>query len=116
MFCIFYSFIASDDASVSNMAVMEVNVPSGFVADSDKLPFSVAGVKQVEIDNGGTLVVIYFDNLGTDKVCVNVYAYRSFEVDDLKPSAVTVFDYYDTCKWIFCAVIKLLLTFFVILF
>ena len=98
MFCIFYSFIASDDASVSNMAVMEVNVPSGFVADSDKLPTSVAGVKQVETDNGGTLVVIYFDNLGTDTVCVNVYAYRSFKVDDLKPSAVTVFDYYDTCK------------------
>ena len=94
----FSSFIASDDESVSNMAIMEVNLPSGFVTDLDQLPTDVAGVKKVETQNNDTLVVIYFDNLSTTKTSVKVYAYRTNKVADLKPTAVTVYDYYDTCK------------------
>ena len=49
------------------MAVMEVNLPSGYTVDSDSLPSLKVTqyVKRVETRDGDTVVVLYFE-----KVCI----------------------------------------------
>lgn len=49
----------------SNMAVMEVGLPSGYVADVDALPsvLQIPKVKRVETQLQDTGVVIYFDRV-----------------------------------------------------
>lgn len=49
------------------MAIMEVNLPSGFTADMDALPSLLLShahsIKKVETKNGDTTVVLYFDHV-----------------------------------------------------
>lgn len=47
------------------MAVMEVELPSGYVADVDALPSITRSkvVKRIDTANGDTNVVIYFDRV-----------------------------------------------------
>lgn len=58
-------FVPTEEANESNMAVMEVSLPSGFTVDRDSLPsLEVSShVKRVETKNGDTMVVLYFDKV-----------------------------------------------------
>lgn len=49
----------------SNMAVMEVTLPSGYTADPDSIPNLRASpyVQRVETKDGDTVVVLYFDKV-----------------------------------------------------
>lgn len=89
-----------DVVKVSNMVVMEVEFPSGFTADTETIPSLEAGehVKKVETRSGDTVMVIYFDALGTKELCPTVDAFRTHKVAMLKPAAVRVYDYYDTTR------------------
>lgn len=53
------------EANESNMAVMEVSLPSGFTVDMDALPSLEVSqhVKRVETKHGDTMVVLYFDKV-----------------------------------------------------
>ncbi|GBM39099.1 CD109 antigen [Araneus ventricosus] len=84
----------------SNMAVMEVGLPSGFQADTETLPMikKLQKIKRVETQDGDTNVVIYFDRIGGEELCVNVPAYRNHKVANQKPVPVKVYDYYDLSK------------------
>lgn len=95
------SYIPSGRENTSNMAVMEVAFPSGFTVDLDTLPFleTFYGVKRVETKEGDTVVIMYFDNLDSNKVCPALTAYRTHKVANQKPAAVTVYDYYDNSKF-----------------
>lgn len=65
-FFAFARFVPSKEANESNMAVMEVSLPSGFTVDRDSLPsleVSSSHVKRVETRNGDTMVVLYFDKV-----------------------------------------------------
>uniref|UniRef100_A0A646QE55 TEP1-F n=1 Tax=Hemiscolopendra marginata TaxID=943146 RepID=A0A646QE55_9MYRI len=79
----------------SNMAVMEIGFPSGYVADKEHLPTvdEAKMIKRVETKDGDTVIVIYFDKIG-EKVCTNAKAHRNNKVADLKPALVEVYDYY----------------------
>ncbi|XP_037047883.1 CD109 antigen-like [Bradysia coprophila] len=94
------SFIPSGDVTESNMAVMEVSLPSGVVADLETIPSlqSSRGVKKVETKNGDTIVVVYIDKLGTETLCFAIDGYRTSKVANQKPSPVIIYDYYDTSK------------------
>ena len=66
-------------------------------------------VKRVEMKESDSGVLIYFDKLGRTEVCPTVAAYRVAKVAFQKPTAVKVYDYYDSCKFftsIFLLVIK----------
>uniref|UniRef100_A0A6P4ES42 TEP1-F n=1 Tax=Drosophila rhopaloa TaxID=1041015 RepID=A0A6P4ES42_DRORH len=68
---------ASDKGKPSNMAVMEVQLPSGFLADADDLKRTKSSpdVKIVETKKGDTMVVVYFESLSPgDPKCVTVTA------------------------------------------
>lgn len=84
----------------SNMAVMEVNFPSGFTADLDTLPSLEVSehVKKVETKNADTTVIVYFDSLGFKEVCPTLDAFRTHKVAKQRPSDVIIYDYYDNCK------------------
>jgi CD109 antigen len=62
----FTRFVPSKEANESNMAVMEVSLPSGFTVDRDSLPsLEISShVKRVETRNGDTMVILYFDKVG----------------------------------------------------
>ncbi|MPC08389.1 CD109 antigen [Portunus trituberculatus] len=84
----------------SNMAVMDVSLPSGYIVDNDLIPglYDYEGVKLVEKKPDSSGVLVYFDHLTPVEVCPTVAAYRINKVAFQKPSAVRVYDYYDTSR------------------
>ncbi|XP_037050047.1 CD109 antigen-like [Bradysia coprophila] len=94
------SFVPSGGVTQSNMAVMEVSLPSGVVADLEKIPLlqSSSGVKKVETRNGDTIVVVYIDKLRSEALCFVIDGYRTSKVANQKPSPIIIYDYYDTSK------------------
>lgn len=64
------------------MAVMEVNLPSGFTANMDSLPAlrRYKGVKRVDTEKSDTKVVLYFETLTRSEVCPTFSAFRTHRV------------------------------------
>lgn len=93
------SFVPAGIYNQSNMAVMEVQFPSGFTADLDTLPSLEVSenVKKVETKDGDTVVIVYFDHIGRKEICPTLDAFRTHKVAMQKPAAVTLYDYYDNC-------------------
>uniref|UniRef100_A0A182PLQ3 CD109 antigen n=1 Tax=Anopheles epiroticus TaxID=199890 RepID=A0A182PLQ3_9DIPT len=91
------SFIPKEDQSVSNMAVMEVDMPSGYVVESDTLKHLKQHelVKKVETKRSDTTVVLYFDNIGAEVVSLQMSAFQKHQVENAKPANVIIYDYYD---------------------
>ncbi|EDX05540.1 GD24225, partial [Drosophila simulans] len=83
--------------NASNMAVMEVSLPSGYSADksSFKRIRDVEGVGSVDTKNEDSVVIVYFESLAkNESKCIPVEAYRTLEVTNLKPSIVVIYDNY----------------------
>ncbi|XP_018316790.1 CD109 antigen isoform X1 [Mycetomoellerius zeteki] len=93
-------FVPTEEANESNMAVMEVNLPSGFTVDRDSLPSLEMSsyVKRVETRNGDTMVILYFDKMVKQEYCPTVSAFRTHKVAKQKPVPVSVYDYYDSSR------------------
>lgn len=92
---------AKDSTKQSNMAVLEIAMPSGFVIGTealDKLKVKFPTIKRIETKNSETVGIIYFDHIGTDAITLNVDGYREHEIDEQKPATVHIYDYYDNCK------------------
>ncbi|XP_026834428.1 CD109 antigen isoform X2 [Drosophila erecta] len=89
----------ADKDKDSNMAVMEIALPSGFVGDVDSLGKiqAVDRVMRVETKNSESTVVVYFDSLTPGDVrCLPVEASKAHAVAKQKPASVSLYDYYDT--------------------
>jgi CD109 antigen len=93
-------FVSTEEANESNMAVMEVSLPSGFTVDRDSLPSLEASshVKRVETKNGDTMVVLYFDKMVQQEYCPTVSAFRTHKVAKQQPVPVSIYDYYDSSR------------------
>ncbi|XP_021702196.1 CD109 antigen isoform X5 [Aedes aegypti] len=94
------NFVPTAGQNKSNMAVMEVGFPSGFTADSDTLPSleNTEYIKKVELKDGDTVVVMYFDSLDRNELCPTVSAFRTHKVAKQKPAPVVIYDYYDNSR------------------
>ena len=94
-------YVKSNDTS-SNMAVMEVFMPSGFTANKDSLPAIMSKhykeVKKIETERADTKVVIYFETIGKKEKCLTIEAFRTHRVANQKPAPVVVYDYYDQSR------------------
>ncbi|KAL3282733.1 hypothetical protein HHI36_005903 [Cryptolaemus montrouzieri] len=91
----------SSDDGISNMAVMEVNLPSGYTVDTHSLPSLEVSqhVQKVEAKHELTQVILYFNNISSVvEYCPTVSAFRTHKVANQKPVAVVLFDYYDTSR------------------
>ncbi|XP_046801006.1 CD109 antigen-like isoform X2 [Lucilia cuprina] len=89
---------ANSDLKESNMAIMEIYLPSGFTADTDKFDtiYQTKQVQRVETKNFDTVIIIYFDYLTAgEEVCFNVNAEKTHAVAKQKPAAITMYDYYN---------------------
>ncbi|XP_050081691.1 CD109 antigen-like [Anopheles aquasalis] len=94
------SFIPSEDQPISNMAVMEIDMLSGFIVESDSIAAlkQHSAVKKIETKRGDTTLVLYFDNIGETSVTLTVIAYRKHEVTGIKPANAIIYDYYDNTR------------------
>uniref|UniRef100_S4RX82 CD109 molecule n=1 Tax=Petromyzon marinus TaxID=7757 RepID=S4RX82_PETMA len=75
----------------SGMALLQVNMLSGFVADSDFPKPQV--VKRVEVDGGK--VNLYLDSLNGTLVCVTIRSTRVQTVGSAQEAQVSITDYYE---------------------
>ncbi|XP_071524050.1 alpha-2-macroglobulin-like [Panulirus ornatus] len=81
----------------SNMAIIEVDVVSGYLPMKDDLGTIIMGnkiaIKKFDVD--GSKVSLYLDNLTAEKVCVDFRVVREADVERVKPGTVSVYDYYE---------------------
>ena len=94
------SYIHEKDKT-SNMAVLEVNLPSGFTFDTDELQTlksTVDGLKRHDLSEGDSQLNIYFDSLSSRNTCVRLLANRNMKVAEAAKAYIQVYDYYDTTK------------------
>ncbi|XP_073826179.1 CD109 antigen-like [Musca autumnalis] len=83
----------------TNMAVMEISLPSGYITHMDNLQSlqSASRVQRVEMKNDDTIVVVYFERLVAGELSsFDIFANKSHAVDNLKPTPITIYDYYNT--------------------
>jgi CD109 antigen len=52
----------------------------------------------VELKDGDTIVIVYFDNIESNAICPEFKSYRSHGVAKQKPSPIVIYDYYDNCE------------------
>ncbi|XP_006728736.1 CD109 antigen [Leptonychotes weddellii] len=76
----------------SGMALMEVNLLSGFTLPSNAIPLSET-VKKVEHDHGK--VNLYLDSVNETQICVDIPAVRNFKVSNTQDALVSIMDYYE---------------------
>jgi len=76
----------------SGMALMEVNLLSGFTLPSDAIPLSET-VRKVEHDHGK--VNLYLDSVNETQICVDIPAVRNFKVSNTQDALVSIMDYYE---------------------
>uniref|UniRef100_A0A182P1U4 Alpha-macroglobulin receptor-binding domain-containing protein n=1 Tax=Anopheles epiroticus TaxID=199890 RepID=A0A182P1U4_9DIPT len=91
------SFIPDLMHSRSNLALVEVNFPSGFIVigesvldETQRTPF-----KNVELRYGHTSLVVYYESLGPEWNCFTVTANRLFRVAFHRSAYVLVHDAYN---------------------
>lgn len=91
--CTYYK--GAGDAS--NMAVLDVELPSGYVADTEALDGlrRAKSVKRVDTSDGDTRVTIYLDKVTREEQCVTVPAYKAAMVSNNRPVPVHIYDYYN---------------------
>lgn len=81
----------------SNMAVIEVNLISGFIPVKDDLKAVLwrnpTVVKRYEVD--GSKVSFYIEEFTAEEVCVTFNILREVKVENTKPGTVVVYDYYE---------------------
>jgi len=85
----------------SNMAIIEINLPSGFEFEIDsieQLKGKHATVMRYDLEDGNTKVNIYLSSISKKQICIDVEANRVFKVAKPAQSYVQVYDYYDTTK------------------
>lgn len=91
----------ANNSTQSNMAVLEISFPSGFVVNPSALELlkdKLKTVKKIECKNADTLAIVYFDNITTDPVSLSLDGFRNHLVTEQKPASVIIYDYYDNCK------------------
>ncbi|KAL3843040.1 hypothetical protein ACJMK2_020997 [Sinanodonta woodiana] len=80
------------EAGYSGMVLLDIGVPSGFAADKSSV-LLVSEIKRIEESLGR--LVIYFDQVTSEKICVGVTIRRESLVAKVQPAAVRVYSYYD---------------------
>ena len=82
------------------MAILEVNLPSGYAVDRDTLNDlkKVADYKRHDLENGDSQVGVYFDDVSSHIACFTVQGNTLFKVGNPAATFITVYDYYDTTR------------------
>ncbi|KAM6185159.1 CD109 antigen [Rhynchocyon petersi] len=76
----------------SGMALMEVNLLSGFAVSSDAIPLTET-IKKVEHDRGK--LNVYLDSVNGTRFCVAIPTVRNIKVSNTQDASVSIVDYYE---------------------
>lgn len=83
----------------TNMVIMEVKMPSGFVVSSESLNSLTDEefVARVESKDSETTAFVYFHHLQAemDENCINLEANKLHAIAMLQPSTIRMYDYYN---------------------
>uniref|UniRef100_A0A5S6Q9T9 Uncharacterized protein n=1 Tax=Trichuris muris TaxID=70415 RepID=A0A5S6Q9T9_TRIMR len=84
----------------SNMAVLEMQTPSGFVINSEQLNMLTGKeyLQRVETDKQETQANVYFSSMNADPICFNISSHLAYQVSDQKPAIVKLYDYYEPSR------------------
>jgi CD109 antigen len=83
----------------SNMALMEVGLPTGYAFEKEELGKLKSGdVMRYETEDSDTKLIIYFDSISKEPKCVDLYASLTHPVAKQAPAHIKLYDYYDTTK------------------
>ncbi|XP_048209643.1 CD109 antigen-like [Perognathus longimembris pacificus] len=74
------------------MALMAVDLLSGFTVPSDAIPLSDS-VKKVEQEHGR--LNLYLDSVNDTQFCVDIPSVRKFKVSNTQDASVSIVDYYE---------------------
>lgn len=95
------SYINTGFDNQTNMAIIEAELPTGYIADLETIKETIGSrvdIKNIETKNSNTVVVIYLDSVGSRQICLKLIAYRICRIADSKPVAVQVYDYYNNIR------------------
>ncbi|KAG4066172.1 hypothetical protein HA402_014472 [Bradysia odoriphaga] len=87
-----------DTTERSNMVVLEIGLPSGFVVHPillNGLKSSHGMIKRIETKSSDTVAVLYFDHLDSNPVTLKIDGFRDHLVEESKPASILIYDYYD---------------------
>uniref|UniRef100_A0A1I8MBJ9 A-macroglobulin complement component n=1 Tax=Musca domestica TaxID=7370 RepID=A0A1I8MBJ9_MUSDO len=90
-----------EDGIASNMAVMDIHLPSGYKIHENVLEklLDVERIQNVNGLNENTMIRVYFDSLARgQRQCLTTTADRYHQVEKLQPAVITIYDYYDITK------------------
>lgn len=82
----------------TNMAILEIALPSGYCADIDSFAQILENerVRRVETKNSDSTIVVYFESLKVGDVqCLTVEANKMYAVGRQKLTPIMLYDYYD---------------------
>uniref|UniRef100_T1PK35 TEP1-F n=1 Tax=Musca domestica TaxID=7370 RepID=T1PK35_MUSDO len=96
-----FSYI-EPNATATNMVVMEINLPSGFSVNEEDSDFLLDNeiVQRIEMKNSATNIVVYSEKLQPNvRNCLNIMAYKMYDVVHRKPASIIIYDYYDFYRY-----------------
>ncbi|KAM7351081.1 uncharacterized protein ACRADG_004066 [Cochliomyia hominivorax] len=100
--CFTYHALMQDISNSTNMVIMEANLPSGFMTEADMSTNLLENefIQRIELQDEDTKILLYFDKLSTEvKHCVTIESFKANEVKQYKPSAIVMYDYYNTSRF-----------------
>lgn len=92
------SYHPKDSVQQSNMVILEVSMPSGFIVcteNLDGLKKRIPIVKRTETKNDDTVAIIYFDYVTSKTIDLKIIGVRKCVVTQQKPTSIIIYDYYD---------------------
>lgn len=90
------------DGSITNMLIMEANLPSGFMSSNDYRTELLDNeiINRIESKNSETTIIIYFQKIPADtENCVYILADKIIDVTNRKPASIVVYDYYNISRY-----------------
>jgi len=84
----------------TGMVILEVEMVSGHVAvNPDYLENEIdSGVQRVEVNEKENVVDLYFNKFDSQEQCVSLNLKQEFEISELKPARVSIYDYYNQAE------------------
>ncbi|KAK3612490.1 hypothetical protein CHS0354_024460 [Potamilus streckersoni] len=83
------------EAGNSGMVLLDIGAPSGFEADKSSVVM-ISEIKRIE--DSSDRLVIYFDQVTSEKICISVTMRRESLVAKVQAATVRVYSYYDPDK------------------
>nr|XP_029708708.1 CD109 antigen-like [Aedes albopictus] len=89
------NYVPVEAYQLSGMALVEIFLPSGFVAEADAITDKTGRIQKIERRFSDTSIVVYYDNMEPESDCFQVTAYRRYKIALHLPSYIKAYDYYN---------------------